>query len=86
METPSQRFQRVLDENNLTGTLLQPKIRFVQDGAVLIEQPVLSVTFTDPTKEVEPIVEPITQPATAEEVSNESVAESSTQETNETTN
>jgi hypothetical protein len=51
MEKPEERFQRILNENNLTANFVQSQVRYLKDGAVLIEKPLLSISFTDPKKE-----------------------------------
>lgn len=52
MESAVDRFQRILDENNLTVVLQDPQIRNIKNGGIIIEAALLSVTFTDPEKEV----------------------------------
>jgi hypothetical protein len=57
-----QVFQQALVDLNLTVRLTSPKIRNLEDGGLLIEQPALQVTFTTPVTPEQPEVptEPVT--------------------------
>lgn len=74
MESAVQRFQRILDENNLTASLQDPQVRAINGGGVIVERPALGIVFTDPQKEIpqelaaEPVVEPIVEPVEEEVV------------------
>ena len=49
--TPTDLFQKVMADNNLTATLSKPQVRFIENGGVIVEQPQLLVTFTTPPAE-----------------------------------
>jgi hypothetical protein len=51
--TPTDLFQKVMADNNLTATWSKPQIRFIENGGVIVEQPQLLVTFTTPPKPVD---------------------------------
>lgn len=65
MDKAAERFNKLLTDNNLTCALQNPVIKFINGGGVIVETPLLLVTFTDPAKEVEN-VEPI-QPGAGEQ-------------------
>lgn len=56
METAPERFQRLLEENNLTVTQTPLNVRTITDGGIVIDIPQLAVNFTKPeVKKDEPI-------------------------------
>jgi len=67
-------FNKLLEENNLTAQLVKPKVRYLEDGAILVEQPQLLVYYTNPITPQE------------NKSKEEEHAGSSTQETNKATN
>lgn len=73
MELPEARFTRLLKENNLTIILSRPNVKYIENGGIIIDQPVAQISFTDPSKE-------ITIPA-KEEVVNEPTTEALGSET-----
>lgn len=52
MDKAATRFQQLLNDNNLTAQLTQPTVKFIQGGGLIISEPQLLITFTDPAKEV----------------------------------
>lgn len=52
MESAVERFQRILDENNLAINLQDPQLRGINGGGIIIEKALLQITFKDPKKEV----------------------------------
>jgi hypothetical protein len=51
MDKAALRFQQLLNDNNLTAQLTQPQVKYIQGGGVIISEPSLLVTFTDPNLE-----------------------------------
>lgn len=49
--SPTDRFNTVLAENNLGVRLAPFTTRMLQDGAFLVEKPVLEIFFLNPQKE-----------------------------------
>jgi hypothetical protein len=49
MDSPVTLFQKLLEDNNLSVTIAKPQIRFIENGGVIVEQPLLTITFTNPT-------------------------------------
>jgi hypothetical protein len=62
MDKAATRFNQLLNDNNLTAQLTEPKVSFIKGGGVIISEPLLLVTFTDPAKEVENVPEQPSQP------------------------
>ncbi len=52
MDAAATRFQKVLQENNLTAQLTRPEVKFIENGGVIIEPQRLFIQFTDPKLEV----------------------------------
>lgn len=51
MESAVQRFERILDENNLTVSLQTPKVKSINGGGLIIDEAMVQVVFTDPSLE-----------------------------------
>lgn len=50
METPSERFNRIVLENNLSIVFLRPNVKYIENGGVIVEQPQLQVSWLRPPK------------------------------------